>query len=809
MTREEVGPPRSGGGNEWALGLCLGAVVLSIGAADLAGALANAISGGPFDPVSFSTAGTFVGHLLAHPKDPAALWSGVGHAAFGPAVFFVAFGVIVLTVIGASVGLCRLGRRAFAPGAHDGFATPAALWRTASLFAARRRAAQTRPSLALSGRRPWQRAPKPPGREVGYPLGVTRRPKGVALWASWEVSMQLVAPMGSGKTMRVLAHALRQHPGPVLATSTKPDLYEVSVGARVRARLRARPRGPRARGGQSPLVAGRGLRGHSCRRAAGVCARSRRTVRRAMRAPGSSSASRPSPCSAPISMPRRSRARRWPTSSAGRRDRPTATARRILTRAGDQSIDWAARLHEHTSGAPETTSGVTRTVDLALACFRHREVLALSAIDPDEAFNIEQALVDNATIYVLGKDRPGVSAGVGPLITAFCDELLLGAEQLAARQRGRRLDPPLLALLDEAPNIVPLPSLPALVADGRGRGIVVVYAMQSFSQAIERWGAPGATTLRNATTITAVFGGLSVAQDLRELSDLCGTRRVARHSVTSDPRRAHDSYGASWVDEPVLTPAEIHGLPDGELLLLWGSLPPILAYQPGVWEGREARRIAEQERSARDANDAARGMAKRRAMTVDELAPGISDGELTTPWSGAARTGVAPFSFPDNTRPWNWLELDRGAAEQLWRILSEFVAFFNARYGERADLRIPPCWADHGPLIEELTTLWWARWQAFESAHASIGGAQYWHTYTVQGFFERISRWLGPDRLERCRQGLHEDREEPASSESDEVRPWTAVAALDLAQRDERPTAAGSKVDPNAQRLPIPFLERD
>jgi hypothetical protein len=182
---------------------------------------------------------------------------------------------------------------------------------------------------------------------------------------------------------------------------------------------------------------------------------------------------------------------------------------------------------------------------------------------------------------------------------------------------------------------------------------------------------------------------------------------------------------------------------------------------------------------------------------------------LPAAWDGAARTGVGPFAFPDDIRPWNWLELDTASATQLWRILSEFVAFFNARYGERSELRIPPCWAEHGPVVEELTTLWWARWQAFESAHASIGGAQYWHTYSVPAFFERLGRWLGADRLERCRQGLHEEGSEPPPN-TEEVRTTDALRDLDLAQREERRGAGvlAQPTDPNVQQLPIPFLER-
>ncbi len=609
MTRREpTGPPRIGSGNEWVLGACLVAVALGIGAADLSGATAELIAGGGFRLIGFGHAAVFVGHLLGHPQDPAELWPAKHTAAFAPALFYVLCAVLIGAMVALVVVLIRLARRTRWPIEEDGFATGAALPQPAALGAARRRAAQTRQSLvSMENKKHGELA----GCEVGYPLGTSRRPRGIALWASWEVSMQLVAPMGSGKTMRVLAHALRQHPGPVLATSTKPDLYEVSVGARSdpvfalepedRAPAAARVRWSPVAGCENTRVAER--RASALIAANGEASDARAGVFFRQSAVAVLGAYLHAAALAGATM---ADVVRWAA-------RPSDNApRRILTRSGDESIDWAARLHEHTTGAPETTSGVTRTVDLALACFRHREVLALSAIDPDEAFDIEGALRDNATIYVLGKDRPGVSAGVGPLITAFCDELLLEAEQLSARQAGRRLDPPLLALLDEAPNIVPLPSLPALVADGRGRGIVVVYAMQSFSQAIERWGAAGAATLRNATTITAVFGGLSVAQDLRELSELCGTRRVARHSVTSDPRRAHDSFGATWTDEPVLTPAEIHGLPEGELLLLWGSLPPILAYQPGVWEGRDSTVIAAQERAARDANDAARHNANSR-----------------------------------------------------------------------------------------------------------------------------------------------------------------------------------------------------
>ena len=147
------------------------------------------------------------------------------------------------------------------------------------MSAARRRAPQTRPSLAGGGQR---LSPS----DVGYPLGYAV-PGGMALWPSWEASLRLVAPPGEGKTFRALVPILRQHPGPALATSTKADLYELSALARVRRGpvLALDPDGLVPGRRQSPLVPGGGLRAERDGRAAvgGPAGGDRRRRRRAER----------------------------------------------------------------------------------------------------------------------------------------------------------------------------------------------------------------------------------------------------------------------------------------------------------------------------------------------------------------------------------------------------------------------------------------------------------------------------------------------------------------------------------------------
>ena len=95
---------------------------------------------------------------------------------------------------------------------------------------------------------------------------------------------------------------------------------------------------------------------------------------------------------------------------------------------------------------------------------------------------------------------------------------------------NRRLDPPLLGLLDEGakhrPSAEPPPNCSPT---GEGSGIVIVYAQsQSFSQAVARWGAQRAETMGNATSITAVLGSLTSPTDLADLERICGQRRVRR-----------------------------------------------------------------------------------------------------------------------------------------------------------------------------------------------------------------------------------------------------------------------------------------
>ena len=480
-----------------------------------------------------------------------------------------------------------------------GFASSRQLRQEASIAAARRRAVHTRPSLA-SGQRGFS------WHDVGYPLGHVQ-PGGMRLWPSWEASLRLVAPPGEGKTFRALVPILRQHPGPALATSTKADLYELSALARERRgpvfALDPDLLAPAAQRARWSPVAGCERSEVAERRAAALVAATgndvdvhngaffRDSARDLLKAYLHAAALAALDIRAVLEWSRRPE---------------DPTPGELLVSSPWSAPGWGDLIALHTTGASETTSGVLRYVARALSCFSHEAVVDACCPLPGEELSIDKLLLENGTLYLLGKgSRLGA---VAPLMTALADEVFDCAERLAEGMPTRRLDPPLLGLLDEAPSIAPVPILPELLADGRGRGIVLVYSMQSFSQAVTRWGAHKADTMSNATTITAVLGGLTSPSDLADLERICGQRRVRRES-THRGRGANGrdhSRTVSWESEAVLRADRIRTLPAGTALVLWSRLPPALVHLPLLSETPEWPQIRLEEHKTRDANDRAR-----------------------------------------------------------------------------------------------------------------------------------------------------------------------------------------------------------
>ncbi|MER7043666.1 TraM recognition domain-containing protein [Streptomyces jumonjinensis] len=430
------------------------------------------------------------------------------------------------------------------------------------------------------------------------------------LWSRADKACRVIGPMGSGKTLRFFAPTTRRWPGPVVATSTKPDLVELTLDARRRDGRPVLAFDPQNIAPYLPRFRWLPFAGASSTEVAMTRAKA---LVAGSRSPGSTGQSEGASFfrgqaskvlaallhAAALDGARLDHLLTW----ARKMDDPAPLA--ILESHPGAGPGWADMLRSATTGDSRTVGNTAVTLHAALEPLAHQSVVDALQGDGGEPTDFRSFLDAGGTIYLLGKDSEANS--VAPLTTAVTEDLLDLAESHAIASPAGRLDPPLLAALDEAPNIAPIPSLRQRVADGRGRGITVIYGVQGWASAVARFGPDAAAELASFTNHVVVFGGAKDPEFLRGMSDLCGqVERVQKTRTTSGGDRGGVSTATHTALEPVLRGDQIKGLGEGEALLLADNLGPVITHFPGMWTWdswgeieqhvRELRRSAEAER---------------------------------------------------------------------------------------------------------------------------------------------------------------------------------------------------------------------
>lgn len=123
-------------------------------------------------------------------------------------------------------------------------------------------------------------------------------------------------------------------------------------------------------------------------------------------------------------------------------------------------------------------------------------------------------------------------------------------------------------------------------------------------------------------------------------------------------------------------------------------------------------------------------------------------------------------------RPWSWRDVGPQAVDELWQQLSAWVAWIRGRYPLAT--RIPACWAAHPEIVEELTALWLAWQQAYQSAEPPLTGPSEWHDRWLPGVLHRLEH--GPFALD-CATG-HKARPPHLYAESEGSGLVTPTAAV-------------------------------
>ncbi len=204
-------------------------------------------------------------------------------------------------------------------------------------------------------------------------------------------------------------------------------------------------------------------------------------------------------------------------------------------------------------------------------------------------FDPRAHVTTRGTLYLLSQGGPGSPA---PLIAALTDATLRAGELHARTQPGRRLDPPMLSVLDEAANICRLRQLPSLYSYYGSHGLPIDTILQSYAQGIDVWGREGMRKLWSAANIRTYGGGVADPDFLDELSKLVGEHDIITRSTSTT--------GIGWGDtsvshaprrQRILDIADLHALPRGRMVVFSSGAPPVLGRTIPWHNGPHADRI--------------------------------------------------------------------------------------------------------------------------------------------------------------------------------------------------------------------------
>jgi type IV secretory pathway TraG/TraD family ATPase VirD4 len=449
-----------------------------------------------------------------------------------------------------------------------GFAHVFSLWLRWGRLAALRRSARIRPSLPLRRR-------LADSREHAVFLGRAHYRHGLRV--PLEEHVLVMAPPRTYKTA-FLADVILRYPGPVIATTTKPDIYALTSAVRA---------------GLGPVH-----------------------VFNPQHIGGVPSTFRWCPvdgCQDPATAIRRADAFAFAVSQKGVEDGTFWSAKasdylrgyfhaaaiagydlravaawvsgadpdvpeQILTAVGARQ--WALTLAELRSEAHKTAATVRMVMSRALS-FMADPALAASVLPGlGEGFDIPAFLAQAGTVYMIA-EAVSEEAPVAPLFAAMAAEIHGTAAQIGQASASGRLDPPLLMGLDEVTQICPVP-LPSWLSDSGGKGIQVVAVVHGEAQLAERWGDHGRQVVLDTSSVKVFLPGITDTTTLQTASTLCGQAswkiRGQEHATRHD----------------AATPDMIRQLPAGFALVIRGGCAPVIARLPRAWKNpayRRARRL--------------------------------------------------------------------------------------------------------------------------------------------------------------------------------------------------------------------------
>lgn len=174
------------------------------------------------------------------------------------------------------------------------------------------------------------------------------------------------------------------------------------------------------------------------------------------------------------------------------------------------------------------------------------------------------------TLFLVSKEGAGTARAIS---AALAVAVLTEAEEIAALQPKGRLSPPMMGVLDEVANVVRWRQLPDVYSHYGSRGIVLSSFFQGWDQGVEAFGEQGMRKLWSAANIRVAGSGLSDDKFLPFLSKLVGDHDVVRRSI-SDNHGHKQQTSTSISRERILEESDLSALPRGRGILSSSGMPP-------------------------------------------------------------------------------------------------------------------------------------------------------------------------------------------------------------------------------------------
>lgn len=278
-----------------------------------------------------------------------------------------------------------------------------------------------------------------------------------------------------------------------------------------------------------------------------------------------------------------------------------------------------------TMAAPEKQrEGVYGTARQMATCLKNEKIAAwVNPTGPNDQrpqFKPEDFVRGKNTLYALSKEGAGTA---GPLVTSLTVATATAAEEYAVAQPGGRLAVPMICVLDEAANVCRWGNLPDLYSHYGSRGIVVSTFLQSWSQGVDVWGESGMKKLFSTANVFTYGGNVKEEQFLKMLSDLVGQYRYT--SVATS--RQKDSRSTSRQDstDDILSVADLAAMPKGRAIMLGSGARAVLLRTVPISERPYADKVAASE-AAHNSPQAPAAASEPVAELVVEPFPVVASG---------------------------------------------------------------------------------------------------------------------------------------------------------------------------------------